>query len=103
MGSFAEWMMVRADSSSELRTLLGQLGADFCGETSGWTIARTRNADPSDLVANFVQATQAPSVAGWIYDSDFGFISAAGADGSFCELVIESLTTQTVMGRRTIF
>jgi hypothetical protein len=86
MGSFDQWVMVRAEADANLRAALGS--AEVRGEFAGWTIAKTSDVDPVDLVAELVRTTHAPALGGWIYDSDFAFVTALNPDGSSFEVVI---------------
>jgi hypothetical protein len=92
MGLFAEWIMVRAlpvpseGAEQKARDVVEERyaieGLRPYAEVDGWIFARTKGHDPHELILR-VRPVHAPALAGWVYDSDFAYLTGVGAASSY--------------------
>lgn len=87
MGLFAEWVMVHSPSVVA-NPVLEAAGATPCGALDGWALARSDGADPAVLSERVAAGAGAPAIVGWLYDSDFAYLTGAAPDRGSFEIVI---------------
>jgi hypothetical protein len=92
MGLFAEWMMVKGLSvpSEAVEARFSWEGLSVSREEDGWVLARARGHDLDALAHRLNKLSVEPWVAGWIYDSDFAYLTGAGPGSARFALVVGS-------------
>src|SRR5205823_11846902 len=73
--------MVRLGPGMAVREVLSDFGVEVLGEAAGWGLARARKRASADLAARVASAIGQPAISGWIFDSDFAYVTGTGRDG----------------------
>jgi len=92
MGLFAEWVMMKGLSvpSEAVEARFSWEGLSVLREEDGWVLARARGHDLDALERRLNKLSVEPWVAGWIYDSDFAYLTGAGPGSARFALVVGS-------------
>lgn len=81
--------MVRLGSEAvSLDDLFVSAGVGVPRRSEGWAIAHTKGVDPAELTNRLAEESGEPTLAGWIYDSDFAYLAGVGSDERTFELLL---------------
>jgi hypothetical protein len=79
--------MVRTHREAEAFHVLREAGASTVAKQGEWTIATTRDKDAARLAADLARVALGPALGGWVYDSDFAYVTGFGPDGQSFEVM----------------